>query len=99
MPVVVIFSILKYLYKRNIHFLLDIPNIETTDYCDNALLKLKSVLLKNVPFDLMIGDEAGRKISDLNIVLNNSKASYFYNWLFMKNINRYLAEYTNVRFW
>ncbi|WP_299434966.1 response regulator [uncultured Aquimarina sp.] len=35
---------------------LDIPLIETVDYCDNALLKLKAALLKNVPFDLLITD-------------------------------------------
>lgn len=40
---------------------LDIPHIETADYCDNALLKLKSSLLKNVPFDLLITDLSFRE--------------------------------------
>ncbi len=35
---------------------LDIYNVETSDYCDNALLKIKASLAKKQPYDLLITD-------------------------------------------
>lgn len=60
----------------------NINNVQTTDCCDNALLKIKASLTKNTPFDLLITDLSFREAhtlkdvsSGIDLICNVKKTS------------------------